>query len=154
MASPFGAYGLGTTSLKNINYFGGTINGFLQRSFTWADIEPTQSHFYTASLDAAIDRCISSSIRLMIFTGPDSPDWIYEDAGVPIVYVSGSSTSSSPQPDEYPYYLDETYQQLTETLWTNVVSHMQAGAVQEKLILLSGRLRKVVKVMMCLIMVP
>jgi hypothetical protein len=129
--STFGSYGLGTAKTKNINFYGGTINGYLQRGLSWADIEPTQSSFTFTALDNAIDACISSSISmsLMIYVGPDAPDWIYEDAGVPVVYTSGSS---SLEPDEYPYYLDETYQDLTETLWTNVASHIAGWSTTRK----------------------
>lgn len=71
----------------------------------WSDIESNDGVFDWTRLDAHIRNAVKGKYfyYFVLWTGPDSPEWIYEK-GVPKLVTTGGSKR-----DFYPFYLDPNY---------------------------------------------
>ncbi|MEI7532777.1 MAG: hypothetical protein WCK57_00275 [Verrucomicrobiae bacterium] len=71
----------------------------------WGEMEPKPGVYEWSKMDAQIRNAAKGGYRyyFVLWTGPHSPEWIYEN-GVPKVACSGSKGK-----DSFPYYLDPNY---------------------------------------------
>jgi hypothetical protein len=71
----------------------------------WADIETSPEEYDWSKMDAQIRNAVKGKYYyyFVLWTGPHSPEWIYEQ-GVPKVAVKGGKGK-----DFFPYYLDPNY---------------------------------------------
>ncbi|MDQ1296293.1 MAG: hypothetical protein QG611_271 [Bacteroidota bacterium] len=80
----------------------------------WAELEPEKGKFNWNILEDQIKQAFKegTSVGLMVFVGPDSPEWIYSN-GVPKVFNSDAintrGVSHLLKFPYYPYYLDPDY---------------------------------------------
>jgi hypothetical protein len=70
----------------------------------WADMEPKPGVYDWSKMDSHISNAAKGKYYyyFVLWTGPHSPDWIYEQ-GVPRVAVNGGKS------EYFPYYLDKNY---------------------------------------------
>lgn len=71
----------------------------------WADIETSPEVYDWSKMDAQIHNAVEGKnyYYFVLWTGPHSPEWIYEQ-GVPKVDVNGGKGK-----EYFPYYLDQNY---------------------------------------------
>jgi hypothetical protein len=71
----------------------------------WADIETSPEEYDWSKMDSQIRKALEGKYfyYFVLWTGPHSPEWIYEQ-GVPKVAVKGGKGK-----DFFPYYLDQNY---------------------------------------------
>ncbi len=71
----------------------------------WADIETSPEEYDWSKMDSQIRNAVKGKYYyyFVLWTGPHSPEWIYEQ-GVPKVAVKGGKGK-----DFFPYYLDQNY---------------------------------------------
>ena len=71
----------------------------------WSNVETKEGVFDWTRMDTHIRNAVKGKYYYYFFlwTGPDSPEWIYEK-GVPKVVTLGNKKR-----DYYPFYLDPTY---------------------------------------------
>ena len=71
----------------------------------WADIETSPEEYDWSKMDSQIRNALAGKYYyyFVLWTGPHSPEWIYEQ-GVPKVAVKGGKGK-----DFFPYYLDQNY---------------------------------------------
>ena len=71
----------------------------------WADIEKSPEEYDWSKMDSQIRNAVKGKYfyYFVLWTGPHSPEWIYEQ-GVPKVAVKGGKGK-----DFFPYYLDQNY---------------------------------------------
>ncbi len=90
----------------------------------WSDIETSNNNWTWSVFDSDISQHIVDSmpVIVMVYTGPNAPDWIYSTGGVPKV----NATDSSGNIVAYsPYYLDANYNTYFKRMITNVCLHIQ-----------------------------
>lgn len=72
----------------------------------WKDFEPEQGVFRWCLLDEAIKEAAATNkyIYFQLLIGPDSPRWLYEEKGIPEVFMEDGGTRDSKEPKTYPFY--------------------------------------------------
>ena len=73
----------------------------------WADMEPEPGVYDWSKMDSHIRNAVKGKYYyyFVLWTGPSSPEWIYEN-GVPKVVTDDTKHTKV---TGYPYYLDEDY---------------------------------------------
>jgi hypothetical protein len=82
--------------------------------FPWSDLEPEPGRYDWAMFDKTLARYADAGmvIQFMVWVGPDSPRWIYEN-GVPEVRTTETlNPRGKPHKWTYPFYLDKNYEQF------------------------------------------
>ncbi len=91
--------------------------------FRWSDLEPAPGDF---KFDETIGRIlrdtkgVGKGFSFMIWVGPNSPEWIY-DNGVPLVTVTGGNESL-----KYPYYFSPKYREFFFRLVTELGNYIKS----------------------------
>ena len=82
------------------------IKGMADR-IKWSDLEPQKGVYDWSKMDEKIHNAVKGKYYyyFVLWTGPHSPEWIY-DHGVPKVACKGGSNNAK---DAFPYYLDKKY---------------------------------------------
>jgi len=82
------------------------IKGMADR-IKWSDLEPQKGVYDWSKMDEKIHNAVKGKYYyyFVLWTGPHSPEWIY-DHGVPKVACKGGSNNAK---DVFPYYLDKKY---------------------------------------------
>lgn len=82
------------------------IKGMADR-IKWSDLEPQKGVYDWSKMDEKIHNAVKGKYYyyFVLWTGPHSPEWIYEH-GVPKVACKGGGNNAK---DVFPYYLDKKY---------------------------------------------
>jgi hypothetical protein len=90
---------------------------------SWKEIEPQNGVFSWDKFDEMVRKITDKglNVMLMVYHGHASPDWIYDEAGVPVVRVTGNHRSDS---SPYPYYLDPAYKPLLVRMIRETAKHI------------------------------
>ena len=78
----------------------------------WADLEPAPEKFDWAPFKATIAKAMAAKqcLYASVLSGPDSPDWLYDEGSVPKVLPDPARTSEKHAKfPKYPFYLDANY---------------------------------------------
>ncbi len=89
----------------------------------WSDIETSPNYWDWSVFDSDVAQHITDSmpVIILVYTGPNAPDWIYNN-GVPKV----NATDSSGNVIAYsPYYLDSNYNYYFKRMISVVSQHIQ-----------------------------
>ena len=105
----------GATDIARFPY----IKGYADR-VSWRHLEPTPGVYDWSKMDAPIRDAAKGKYYyyFVLWTGPDSPEWIYEN-GVPRVATSGHRTKTL-----FPYYLDQNYINYFHRLIGKLADHI------------------------------
>ena len=108
----------------------------------WDDLEPVQGEYmfdekFGKSLKAA--HADDLSVTLMIWVGPDAPEWIYSK-GVPVVTTDRTHNALGQKTDKqskYPYYLHPEYKKAFHGLIDAFGSYIKtlSPALRERIVL-------------------
>ena len=85
----------------------------------WSDLELTPGVYDWSQVHEQMDAAIAEGLRysFTLMVGPDTPEWAYQQ-GVPKVLTTESGW-------QFPYYLNNLYRQLFDTLVQEVVAHLK-----------------------------
>jgi hypothetical protein len=94
-------------------------------NINWSDIETSNNNWSWSVFDSDVSQHIADSmpIIILLYTGPNAPNWIYSNGGVPKVNATdstGTVVASSP------YYLDSNYNNYFKRMISNVKQHIQS----------------------------
>ncbi|MEI7851427.1 MAG: hypothetical protein WCH86_06300 [Kiritimatiellales bacterium] len=94
----------------------------------WGDMEPKPGVYDWSKMDAKIRNAVKGGYYyyFVLWTGPHSPEWIYEN-GVPRVAVSGSKGK-----DSFPYYLDQNYTNYFHRFIGELANHIASLSEAER----------------------
>ena len=94
----------------------------------WSDVEPKDGTFDWTKMDAHIRNAVKGKYYyyFVLWTGPDSPEWIYEK-GVPKVLTTGGSKR-----DFYPFYLDPNYVSYFHRFIGKLADHIVSLTKEER----------------------
>ena len=94
----------------------------------WSDIEANDGVFDWTRLDSHIRNAVMGKYYyyFVLWTGPDSPEWIYEK-GVPKVLTTGASKR-----DFYPFYLDPNYISYFHRFIGKLADHIASLKAEER----------------------
>jgi len=94
----------------------------------WSDVEPKDGTFDWTRMDAHIRNAVKGKYYyyFVLWTGPDSPEWIYEK-GVPKVVTTGGSKR-----DFYPFYLDTNYVSYFHRFIGKLADHIVSLTKEER----------------------
>ena len=100
-----GFYANKTSELINTKAFS-FIKGMADR-LKWSDLEPEMGVYDWSKMDEKIHNAVKGKYYyyFVLWTGPHSPEWIY-DHGVPKVACKGGSSNAK---DVFPYYISKNY---------------------------------------------
>lgn len=88
----------------------------------WSELQPQQNNFLWSLIDTPLDKLADTGLyaELMIWAGPDAPDWIYQ-------YVDSVKTDDQDHTwDKYPAYLDPDYKLYWFRMMDSVAAHIAA----------------------------
>jgi hypothetical protein len=109
--SSFGIWDRGGVLLKNPTLAQNKIFKGSSLEMKWSDLQPTDSlHYDWRVLDNNLKIAAANNIflYLIMYVGPDAPEWIYKAGKVPMV-VTNDTKHAWPH---YPYYFSPNYERL------------------------------------------
>ena len=94
----------------------------------WSDIESNEGVFDWTRLDSHIRNAVKGKYYyyFVLWTGPDSPEWIYEN-GVPKVVTTGGNKR-----DFYPFYLNPNYISYFHRFIGKLADHIASLTEEER----------------------
>jgi hypothetical protein len=94
----------------------------------WADIETSPEVYDWSKMDSQIRNAVKGKYfyYFVLWTGPHSPEWIYEQ-GVPKVAVKGGKGK-----DFFPYYLDQNYINYFHRFIDKLADHISSLPEKER----------------------
>ena len=94
----------------------------------WADIESRAEVYDWSKMDSQIRNAVNGKYYyyFVLWTGPHSPEWIYEQ-GVPKVVVKGGKGK-----DFFPYYLDQNYIKYFNRFIFKLADHIASLTEEER----------------------
>ena len=94
----------------------------------WADIETSPEVYDWSKMDSQIRNAVKGKYYyyFVLWTGPHSPEWIYEQ-GVPKVAVKGGKGK-----DFFPYYLDQNYINYFHRFIGKLADHIASLTEEER----------------------
>ena len=94
----------------------------------WADIETSPEVYDWSKMDSQIRNAVKGNYYyyFVLWTGPHSPEWIYEQ-GVPKVAVKGGKGK-----DFFPYYLDQNYINYFHRFIGKLADHIASLSEKER----------------------
>lgn len=109
--SSFGIWDRGGVLLQDPTLARNKIYRGSSLEMKWCNLQPVDSlHYDWSVLDKNLKIAAANNIYLylILYVGPDSPDWIYSAGKVPIVKTNDTNHSWP----RYPYYLSPNYERL------------------------------------------
>jgi hypothetical protein len=108
-------------------------------NINWSDIETSDNNWSWDAFDSDVNQHIADSmpIIILVYTGPNAPDWVYTSGGVPKV----NATDATGNIVAYsPYYLDSNYNNYFKRMISNVRQHIQSypSAIRNLIIGIQG----------------